>query len=549
MLAVLAAFLMVAVVGLQAFIDPLRRQPAIEPQSKNTNKLLGTVGNTGAALPFAYTLGALSGFRQIIAGLLWVRSDAFFHQGNYDAILPLIRLITWMDPNWLDPYATGAWHMMYNFTDTDQRSDRRYLPAGMALLREGIDNNSTTYDMYKEAGWNSFDKIKDYAESAKYYADAEKNDPNFDITQVGHPLAHCYERMGETDKAIAQWEDCIRRHKALLDDPKVSPDVKARNQQSYNSAVTNLNLLRERAAVRGKDTQPPVDADFHVKVVRTKPRVLEVSGTWNLVGAKNWQVGKGILVQGPVDGARVEVRLQDAGYVMPQPKEFSFDVDESVTIMQDALSVRGGREVKKGNIFAAQKQQGGSLPKQAETVGVYGFPPKESEGLGVPLDKALAGAAPISPTGQAQIATIAYPLPYQAKDDDGAVKKQYTPQEVAALFTRLKTDTAKIADLVKQGYSVATRDAYAPGTYKREIDMSKDPKMYSFSRDKFEIIVTANPRQTPDFVKDRIGVNGEGLTDKRYLDTTTIPGVRQIRRVITVSREDLTGSGSKVLAE
>jgi len=125
-----------------------RRQPAIEPPSATKS----TVALGSASLPFEYTLGAVSGFRQIIAGLLWVRSDSLFHSGNYDGILPLIRLITWLDPNWLDPYATGAWHLTYNFTDTDQRSDRRYLPAGVALLNEGIANNPELYDMYKEKG-------------------------------------------------------------------------------------------------------------------------------------------------------------------------------------------------------------------------------------------------------------------------------------------------------------------------------------------------------------------------------------------------------------
>ncbi len=138
----------------------MRRQVAIEPAS--ASRALGSVGRNGATLPFEYSLGAISGFRQVIAGLLWVRADSFFHQGNYDAILPLIRIITWMDPNLLDVYATGAWHLTYNFTDEEQRSDRRYLPAGRALLNEMIQNNPDLWDGYKEAGWLNFDKIKDF---------------------------------------------------------------------------------------------------------------------------------------------------------------------------------------------------------------------------------------------------------------------------------------------------------------------------------------------------------------------------------------------------
>ncbi len=98
--------------------------------------MLGEFGERGKPdAPFEYSLAAVAGFRQVVAGLLWVRADSFFHSGNYDAILPLIRVITRLDPNFLDAYATGAWHLTYNFTDEQQRSDRRHLPAGAALER------------------------------------------------------------------------------------------------------------------------------------------------------------------------------------------------------------------------------------------------------------------------------------------------------------------------------------------------------------------------------------------------------------------------------
>src|SRR5512146_1551837 len=82
-------------------------------------------------------LFAMAGFREMIAGILWVRADSFFDSGNYDAILPLIRLVTILDPHQIDVYATGMWHIGYNFTDEEQRSDRRYLPSAVALGAEG----------------------------------------------------------------------------------------------------------------------------------------------------------------------------------------------------------------------------------------------------------------------------------------------------------------------------------------------------------------------------------------------------------------------------
>ena len=48
---------------------------------------------------------------------------------------------------------------------------------------------------------------------------------------------------------------------------------------------------------------------------------------------------------GPVDGCRVEIRLQDEGYKMPAIQNYTLSsaVDPNVTIMQDAVSVRGGK--------------------------------------------------------------------------------------------------------------------------------------------------------------------------------------------------------------
>lgn len=530
-----AAALMVLVAVLQARIDPLRRQPAIEPP-KIGNVFSQRIG--GAGLPFEYTLGAFSGFRQVIAGLLWVRADSFFHSGNYDAILPLIRMITWLDPNFLDVYATGGWHLMYNFTDTDQRSDRRYLPAGMALLREGIANNPTVFDMYKEAGWNSFDKVKDFDAAIQYYSEGLKQ-KNADVTQVGHALAHSLERAGRIDEAIEQWEKNVALHRAILDDPKAADELKSRHQQGYNNSLTNLRIMKVRRFHRPRQTQPPIEARFQVNVVRIRPKVLEVSGQWNLIGAKAFDAGegdndfgRGILVQGPVDGGRVDVRLHDAGYTMPEPKEFSFEVDPSLTIMQDALSTTKGKQVRTGGLYVLSNNAYLNLPKNIQEAAVYGFSPQDlPKGFaGVPIRQALAGGGTIlSDEGRRQVEAVAgMPL------------------------AQLRADAAAMDKMTKEGYHVARQDLLVLGKFKREIDMSKDPNMYSFAAPKYDLIISFNPRNAPDFVQDRFGWSGEGLTDAKYLEVVAPKSgigadLRMLRRKITLTKEDILGEGKKVL--
>jgi hypothetical protein len=82
---------------------------------------------------------------------------------------------------------------------------------------------------------------------------------------------------------------------------------------------------------------------------------------------------------------------------------------------------------------------------------------------------------------------------------------------------------------------------------KREIDMSKDPKMYSFKADTYDLTLGFNPRIAPDFVQDRLGWNGEGMTDKRYLRTDIKPGLRMLWLKLKLTRDDLVGADSKVL--
>ncbi|MGC4046568.1 MAG: tetratricopeptide repeat protein [Armatimonas sp.] len=553
--------LIAGVVVLQTLIDPLRSQPAIEP----ANMKSVITGTKGGQLPGEFILGAFTGFRQVIAGLLWVRADSFFHQGNYDAILPLIRMITWLDPNWLDVYATGGWHLMYNFTDTDQRSDRRYLVPGLALLNEGIANNPDVYDIYKEKGWNNFDKVKDFAEAAAAYRAALAHDPKADTTQVMHALAHSLERAGDIEGAIKAWEDAIERHKKMA---AASKDAFSADSQGVKNASHNLSMVRVRQETRKTNTQPPVDAGFSVKVKRLSPRVLEVSGTFNLIGTMGkpyfdsgtWdkdninvvKIGKGLLQAGPRDGARVEIRLQDEGYKMVLPTSFDLQVDPSVTIMQEQASIRGGRQVRRGEPYVVLKKGQNAAEQRMTDAGIYGFTPEESATLGgVPVEKAMASNM-LTPLAKRILVNLAYPIRGEGIYSDADIDKYYK---------LLTTDGLKKGDLTKQEVLVAQKDLTAPGKYSRKIDMGQDQQMYGFVKDKFELIIWFNPRTAPDFIQDRIGWNGEGLADKKYLVETTEPypwiehkgidtkPVRMIQVKIPLTREQITGQGEATLFE
>jgi hypothetical protein len=79
------------------------------------------------------------------------------------------------------------------------------------------------------------------------------------------------------------------------------------------------------------------------------------------------------------------------------------------------------------------------------------------------------------------------------------------------------------------------------GKFSTTIDISSDQDKYKypFTKDKFRLSIWMNPQEAPDFIQDRIGWLGEGLTDKHCLDTKTLPGVRMLRKDFILKKSDI----------
>ncbi|MBL8067708.1 MAG: tetratricopeptide repeat protein [Armatimonadetes bacterium] len=283
---------------------------------------------------------ALAGFREMVAGILWVRADTFFDEGNYDAILPIIRLVTMLDPKQIDVYATGMWHIAYNFTDEQNRSDRRYIPSALALGAEGSQNNDYTYELYFETGWLWYHKIDDdYDKAVSWW---EKASTKKDIqTARRNILSMAYLRSGDFDKAIAHYEELLGEAETAFQ--KTPNDFAARQQR--DTLETNLDNVLVRLAQRGNfalkggyydqgdyDTKPPYDVGFSARVTVEDSKVLRVEGTWGVQ---------------PV-GTRIRIVLRDADDPNGRPAEMvwergdkvDLDPDREATFMQDGLFVK-----------------------------------------------------------------------------------------------------------------------------------------------------------------------------------------------------------------
>jgi len=367
-------------------------------------------------------LVAVAGFREMVAGILWVRADSFFDNGNYDAILPLIRLVTWLDPKQIDVYATGMWHIGYNFTDEEQRSDRRYIPSALALGKEGSDRNPETYELFFETGWMWYHKVDDdYQKSVDWFLKAQERTDMLPARK--NLLSMSYQRNGQPDKAL----DLLYR---LQDDAeeRLKDEGAMGRFQTRDTIEGNIDTTLVRMSQRGifqrdaklgpgaipKDTDPPFDVGFSARVTVEEPRVIRVEGTWGVL---------------PV-GTRVRIIVRDANFRNAVPGGMKWDANDEVsldpprgtTFMQDQLFVRNRR-------------------------------------------------------------------------------------------------------------------------FDKRLDMSKDPTMYPFATPEYILDFYYNPRSAPPHIQDKFGWNGEGMTDKNFLNTQVRPGQRVVYTQMKLSRDELLRRG------
>jgi len=321
----------------------LQRLVIFDTWSKDYNPGKGKMF-TGAMSP-DQMLAVLGGFREITAGILWVKADTFFDQGNYDAILPLIRLVTLLDPNEIDVYATGMWHIGYNFTDEEQRSDRRYIPSALALGKEGTRQNPDTYELFFEEGWLWYHKIDDdYDNAVKWFKEAQtKKDM---MTARKNLLGMAYQRTGQIGNSIDTYynlyDEAVKRYQT---------ENAFGNHQNRDTLESNLDnmLVRkvqrgvqaelEKRPLTGYDADPPFDVGFSVKATVVEPNIIRFEGTWNVL---------------PV-GTRIRVVLRDADYPHAKAAGMEWDYSSDVnldpprdrTFMQEQLFVKNRRFNKK----------------------------------------------------------------------------------------------------------------------------------------------------------------------------------------------------------
>lgn len=116
---------------------------------------------------FETLLGALGGFRNFLAAILWLKVDNYHHEAEWadspelqkgKDILVLIRLITWLDPHFVEAYVVGGWELIMIGKKEE----------GLEFLKEALERNPENYFIVKELAFEYLFSLKKYQQAVKY---------------------------------------------------------------------------------------------------------------------------------------------------------------------------------------------------------------------------------------------------------------------------------------------------------------------------------------------------------------------------------------------
>ena len=161
------------------------------------------------------------GFRKVAANFLWMQVDKFWHSGEMHRMLPLMRTSVALDPNFVDAYLLGAWHLAYNLTaklpDTPEpvkvfhpkykkrlgiKEEWYYVAAD--FLKDGIRKNPRDYRVYFDLGYAIYEnKLFDHANAVRYLTEARRYQHDQWVPRM---LYLAMWRNGQYEDAIKGWE-------------------------------------------------------------------------------------------------------------------------------------------------------------------------------------------------------------------------------------------------------------------------------------------------------------------------------------------------------
>jgi len=144
----------------------------------------------------------ITDLHQAITDLVRIRIDQFWHAGQYKKIFPLFFLISRIDPEDKEAWATGAWFLVNGLAPSYPQEKTEIFSRAVAFLEEGISHHPDNYRLYWELGWLWY-REGNLETALKYLDQAEKFPHPF---YVASTRAHILAALGKKQQAIDQWK-------------------------------------------------------------------------------------------------------------------------------------------------------------------------------------------------------------------------------------------------------------------------------------------------------------------------------------------------------
>lgn len=144
------------------------------------------------------------------ADVLWVLTDPYWHQGDYESCIRLGCAATFVDPSHVEAWTSTAWLVW----------SKGRTPEAERLYQAAIEANPRDYQSFYEYGFH-FYRLKQYHRAAALLKKASAlPGPHY----VPHLYAHALERSGQVQACLAVWEQ-------LLEEEPNNPVVKNNHER------------------------------------------------------------------------------------------------------------------------------------------------------------------------------------------------------------------------------------------------------------------------------------------------------------------------------
>src|SRR5438034_2591801 len=166
-------------------------------------------------------IAALSGFRSIVADMLFIQAHVAWERTEWGRVLLLFRHVTTLQPRAILFWDMAAWHMAWNasvaaMNDRTQprlalriKAQREYFALGKDFLERGVKNNPDRPQLYEALARLYKEKYKDHERASEFYAKAAAlpGAPTFNRRFSAYELSYCEGREREAYDGLRRLYD------------------------------------------------------------------------------------------------------------------------------------------------------------------------------------------------------------------------------------------------------------------------------------------------------------------------------------------------------